>query len=45
MEENPAPVDLFIQLFIGFQTSKVVQDVFHPQDGGFLSHGDTPIGG
>ena len=29
---NPAPVDRwFIPLFIGFQPSKVVQDLFHPQ--------------
>jgi hypothetical protein len=29
---NPAPVDRwFIPLFIGFQTSKVVQDFFHQQ--------------
>ena len=29
---NPAPVDRwFIPLFIGFQTSKVVQDFFHAQ--------------
>ena len=42
MEENPAPVDYwFIQLFIGFQTSKVVQDV-HPQDGGFQAIGGYP---
>jgi len=29
---NPAPVDRwFIQVFIGFQPSKVMQDFFHPQ--------------
>ena len=29
---NPAPVHRwFIPLFIGFQLSKVVQDIFHPQ--------------
>ena len=35
---NPAPVDRwFIPLFIGFQTSKVVQDFFHPQQQLFQS--------
>jgi len=35
---NPAPVDRwFIPLFIGFQTSKVVQDFLHQQyDGDIL---------
>jgi len=35
---NPAPVDRWlIPLFIGFQTSKVVQDFFHPQyDDGYI---------
>jgi hypothetical protein len=29
---NPAPVDSwFIPLFVGFQPSKVVQDILHPQ--------------
>jgi hypothetical protein len=31
-ERNPAPVDCwFIPFFIRFQSSKVVQDFFHPQ--------------
>jgi hypothetical protein len=28
---NPAPIDRWCILFMGFQPSKVVQDFFHPQ--------------